>query len=70
MKTQFRDFSHHTRIIISKRLSRIVCFWNRKHIQISIVVQELKEYMDYYNHERIKSRLTGMSPVKYGNVPS
>ncbi|WP_425441642.1 IS3 family transposase [Thalassobacillus cyri] len=27
--------------------------------------QELKEYMDYYNHERIKSRLSGMSPVKY-----
>ncbi|SEB21308.1 Transposase InsO and inactivated derivatives, partial [Thalassobacillus cyri] len=25
--------------------------------------QELKEYMDYYNHERIKSRLSGMSPV-------
>jgi transposase InsO family protein len=27
--------------------------------------QELKNYIYYYNHERIKIRLDGMSPVKY-----
>lgn len=27
--------------------------------------QELAQYMDYYNHKRIKSKLKGMSPVEY-----
>lgn len=27
--------------------------------------QELAQYMDYYNHKRIKSKLKGMSPVQY-----
>ena len=27
--------------------------------------QELQEYMDYYNHKRIKAKLKGMSPVQY-----
>lgn len=27
--------------------------------------QELKEYIDYYNHKRIKAKLKGMSPVQY-----
>ena len=28
-------------------------------------ITDLKEYMDYYNNERIKLRLNGMSPVLY-----
>lgn len=27
--------------------------------------QELKEYIEYYNHKRIKAKLKGMSPVQY-----
>ena len=27
--------------------------------------QELEEYIEYYNHKRIKTKLKGMSPVKY-----
>lgn len=28
-------------------------------------IEELEEYIDYYNNKRIKSKLKGMSPVKY-----
>lgn len=28
--------------------------------------QELANYINYYNHKRIKAKLKGMSPVKYG----
>ena len=28
-------------------------------------VQELIEYLDYYNNRRIKAKLKGLSPVKY-----
>ncbi|MCM3166236.1 IS3 family transposase, partial [Peribacillus frigoritolerans] len=27
--------------------------------------QELEEYIHYYNHQRIKGKLKGMSPVDY-----
>jgi len=27
--------------------------------------QELEQYIDYYNHSRIKAKLKGMSPVQY-----
>ncbi|MCS7465029.1 IS3 family transposase, partial [Paenibacillus doosanensis] len=27
--------------------------------------KELKQYIDYYNHKRIKAKLKGMSPVQY-----
>lgn len=27
--------------------------------------QELEQYIDYYNHKRIKAKLKGMSPVQY-----
>ena len=30
----------------------------------------VKEYIYYYNHKRIKEKLTGMSPVEYGNKPA
>lgn len=28
-------------------------------------IEELDEYIDYYNNSRIKSKLKGMSPVQY-----
>lgn len=27
--------------------------------------QELEQYIDYYNHKRIKTKLKGLSPVQY-----
>ena len=27
--------------------------------------KKMKKYIDYYNNERIKQKLAGMSPVKY-----
>lgn len=27
--------------------------------------QELEKYIEYYNHNRIKAKLKGMSPVQY-----
>jgi len=30
-------------------------------------IKELKEYIWYYNHERIKTKLKGLSPVQYRN---
>ena len=32
---------------------------------ITSTKQELVKYIDYYNNERIKARLNGMSPVQY-----
>ena len=37
-------------------------FWNDK---LDTLITDLKEYMEYYNNERIKLRLNGMSPVLY-----
>lgn len=31
--------------------------------------QELSRYIDYYNHNRIKAKLKGMSPVQYRTIP-
>jgi putative transposase len=28
-------------------------------------ILELKTYIDYYNHKRIKAKLKGLSPVQY-----
>lgn len=30
----------------------------------------IEEYMNYYNYERLKTKLTGLSPVQYRNQPS
>ncbi|MBP1948936.1 IS3 family transposase, partial [Virgibacillus litoralis] len=27
--------------------------------------KEIERYIDYYNHERIKEKLAGLSPVEY-----
>jgi len=32
---------------------------------ITHFIDELSEYMEYYNHHRIKQKLTGLSPVQY-----
>ena len=32
---------------------------------MEVFIKDLKEYIVYYNNERIKLRLNGMSPVQY-----
>ena len=36
-----------------------------KYSSMDQFLTDLKEYMDYYNNDRIKLRLNGMSPVQY-----
>ena len=36
-----------------------------KYTSVESFITDLKEYMVYYNNERIKLRLNGMSPVLY-----
>ena len=36
-----------------------------KYTSMEVFIKDLKEYIDYYNNERIKLRLKGMSPVQY-----
>ena len=37
----------------------------KKYTSMDSFITDLKEYMVYYNNERIKLRLNGMSPVLY-----
>ena len=36
-----------------------------KYTSADVFIKDLKDYIEYYNNERIKLRLNGMSPVKY-----
>lgn len=40
-------------------------FYQRKFQSIQDFINELKLYINYYNHKRIKIKLDGLSPVKY-----
>ncbi|MFM6936158.1 MAG: IS3 family transposase, partial [Aquirufa sp.] len=40
-------------------------FYSNKFQSIQQLKREIKSYIKYYNHERIKMNLNGMSPVKY-----
>ena len=40
-------------------------FYLKKYSSISQLKQEIKEYINYYNNERIKSNLNKMSPIQY-----
>lgn len=40
-------------------------FHGRKFSSIEQLKQELREYIRYYNHDRIKMKLGGLSPVQY-----
>ncbi len=46
-------------------------FFHGKNSQRVTSIDELKqtidEYIHYYNHDRIKSKLKGLSPVEYKN---
>ena len=40
-------------------------FYSTKFNSVQQLKKEIKSYIKYYNHERIKMNLNGMSPVKY-----
>ncbi|WP_429392836.1 IS3 family transposase [Robbsia andropogonis] len=41
------------------------CFHLNKFADIKVLRASLKEYIDYYNRQRIKSKRGGLSPVDY-----
>ena len=41
------------------------CFYGEKFNSVDELEQTVKEYIHYYNHERIKVKLKGLSPVGY-----
>ncbi|WP_443944541.1 IS3 family transposase [Pedobacter sp. AW1-32] len=40
-------------------------FYIKKYDSIDQLKKEIKEYINYYNHDRIKLNLKGMSPIQY-----
>lgn len=42
-------------------------FYPQKFTDVKTFIKALKEYIWYYNHERIKTKLKGLSPVEYRN---
>ncbi|EXC02787.1 MULTISPECIES: IS3 family transposase, partial [Acinetobacter] len=43
------------------------CFHGEKFQSIDELENTIREYIHYYNHERIKVKLQGLSPVQYRN---
>ena len=41
------------------------CFYTEKFESVDQLEKKLHEYIHYYNHERIKLKLKGLSPVQY-----
>lgn len=44
---------------------KIEMFYGEKFESVNSFIEELKNYIDYYNNERISLKLKGMSPVQY-----
>ncbi len=42
-------------------------FYGETFASIEEFIKELEDYIDYYNHKRIKGKLKGLSPVAYRN---
>lgn len=45
-------------------------FYLNKFQNVKELEAGLKEYIDYYNNDRIKTKLKGLSPVQYRTQPS
>ena len=43
------------------------CFYGEKFQSLDELEKTIQEYIHYYNHERIKVKLQGLSPVQYRN---
>lgn len=44
---------------------KVEMFYGEKFESVDTFIDELNQYIFYYNHERISSKLKGMSPVQY-----
>ena len=44
---------------------KVEMYYGEKFESVNTFIDELKEYIDYYNNERISIKLKGMSPVQY-----
>jgi putative transposase len=42
-------------------------YYQEKFENVDLFKKGLKEYIHYYNHDRIKQKLKGLSPVNYRN---
>jgi len=42
-------------------------YYTQKFNDVATFIKELNDYIWYYNHERIKAKLKGLSPVEYRN---
>ncbi|NDL62048.1 IS3 family transposase [Enterobacteriales bacterium SAP-6] len=41
------------------------CFYLKEYSSLHELKQDIVEYIDYYNHQRIREKLDGLSPVQY-----
>ncbi len=41
------------------------CFYLKKYQMLSVLKRDLIEFIHYYNYDRIKEKLNGLSPVHY-----
>ena len=44
---------------------KVEMFYGEKFENVNVFIDELKRYIDYYNNERISTKLKGMSPVQF-----
>ena len=44
---------------------KVEMYYGEKFESVNTFIDELKQYIDYYNNERISIKLNGMSPVQY-----
>ncbi len=44
---------------------KVEMFYGEKFESVNTFIDELKQHIDYYNNERISTKLKGMSPVQY-----
>ena len=44
---------------------KVEMFYGEKLENVNVFIDELKRYIDYYNNERISTKLKGMSPVQF-----
>ena len=44
---------------------KVEMYYGEKFESVNTFIDELKQYIDYYNNERISIKLKGMSPVQY-----
>ncbi len=54
-----------TSTVSAQNITSITSFDNRVESSIEQLKKEIKQYIYYYNNERIKSNLNKMSPIEY-----